>query len=633
MRNVMFTLFILMCLFSSSHLVAQDANLYTPLNIQWAYENGTRNLDGTPGPNYWINKSEYDIDVEVIPEKKLVIGSENIVYTNNSPDSLDMLVIRLYQDFFRKQNSRDWQVNEESLNDGVFLTKLSVNGKDIDYIQPNDYFTRYGTNIFITLQNKIPPGGNTEVKVGWRFEIPAQFPLRMGAYSDTAFMVAYWYPQIAVYDDISRWDTFNYEGTTEFYNDFSDYTVNITVPHEYIVWGTGVLQNPSKVLTKKFLDRYNKAYTSDEIINIVTVDDTDSGNITADNEKNTWTFKANHVPDFAFATAKGYLWDGTSLVVNKETGRRVFVASAYNRASKDFYEVASIARQTIDQLSFDFPGIPFPYPELTVFNGRGGMEYPMMVNDGSAEDRAGTVHVTSHEITHSYFPFYMGTNERKYAWMDEGWAVMLPFDLQNKIEPEYDPRLRNCQQYSNYSGLELEVPPMVSSTLLTAYSYRTAAYNRPAAAYEFLRDYLGKDLFKKAIKEYVKRWNGKHPIPLDFFNTFNDVTGEDLSWYWKPWFYEFGYPDLAIKNVVDGDEELKVIIEKKGNIPIPVEVKVTYKDGVTDSVHVNAGVWKNCIKETTVKFKTGKKPLSIELGNLRIPDVSGKDNSYYGDLQ
>ncbi|OGU55677.1 MAG: hypothetical protein A2V66_01965 [Ignavibacteria bacterium RBG_13_36_8] len=615
------------------NICAQKSGLYMPLNIHWAYENGIRSMDGKPGPNYWINKSNYNISVELIPAQKKIVGSESIVYFNNSPDSLRIIVIRLYQDFYRRGNTRDWQLPPQALTDGVEIRKLVIAGEEISLDQNNNRVNRYGTNIFVSMEKSIPPSESVDLRIEWSFEIPSLVPIRTGAYSDSTFMIAYWYPQVAVYDDVSGWDTFDYKGTTEFYNDLNNYSVSITVPRGYVVWATGILQNPQEVFAEKYFKKYQEAYRSDKVVKIITAEDYINGMVTADNEKNIWVYKAEHVPDFAFAVANDYLWDGSSLVVDEQTGRRTFISAAYSKESKDFYEVAQIARTSIFKLSNEFPGIPFPYSELTVFNGRGGMEYPMMVNDGSMEDRSGTVHVTSHEITHSYFPFYMGTNERRYAWMDEGWAVMLPFDLQSEIEASYDPRVRFSQQYANYSGMELEVPPMVSSTLLTGNSYRTAAYNRSAMAYEFLRDYLGKEAFKKALKEFINRWNGKHPVPYDFFFTFNDVTGEDLSWYWKPWFFEFGYPDLGIKDVIVGDEKLEIIIEKKGNIPVPVEVKVTYEDGTVDSVHSSVGVWKNGNNETKLYFKSGKKPISVELGNPRIPDVISRNNYYYGGLE
>jgi aminopeptidase N len=276
------------------------------------------------------------------------------------------------------------------------------------------------------------------------------------------------------------------------------------------------------------------------------------------------------------------------------------------------------------------PGIPYPYPELTVFNGRGGMESPMMVNDGSSGSRAGTVGVTSHEIAHTYFPFYMGTNERKYAWMDEGWAVMLPFEFQSRSVEGNDPLKRNVMTYSAVAGREIEMPLMVLSVFLQGNSYRIASYSRSGVAYYMLRQTLGDELFKKALHTYMKRWAGKHPLPYDFFFSFNDATGEDLSWFWKPWFYEFGYPDLAINNVkVDGDV-VTVTVIKKGIIPVPVSVSAFANDEDKPEAVISetASVWADGKTSVTLKLKTKKPITKIVLGDDYIPDSDKSNNEY-----
>jgi len=607
---------------------AQQSSLYEPINIQQAYEKGTRSHDGNPGENYWVNSSEYNINVEVDPVTRIVTGSETIKYFNNSPDELTRLVIRLYQDFYKEGGVRDWQVDPKALHGGVEIKNLFVGGEKYSLNEEEGNVSRYGTTMVVDLKTPMEPNTAINLSLDWSFKIPWESRIRMGTYDSTSFFVGYWYPQMSVYDDIDGWDTHNYIGTQEFYNDISNFKVNITVPKNFLVWGAGVLQNPEEVLTQKFLERYNKAYISDEVINIVTAEDISEGNITKQNEMNTWKFTANEIPDFAFAMSDHYLWDGTSVVVDDKTGRKVFAAAAYKKESEDFYEVADIAAKTIKSLSAELPGIPFPYPELTVFNGHGGMEYPMMVNDGSAESRSGTVHVTSHEITHTYFPFYMGSNEVKYSWMDEAWATMIPCKLQTKLQPDYDPVFRIVQGYVNRAGLETELPPMISNEFMKYPAFRTAAYMRPGTAYEFLRDYLGDDLFKESFQVFIENWHGKHPIPFDFFYTFNKVAGEDLSWFWKPWFFEFGYPDLAIENVYSIGEEVKVVVGKIGNIPIPVNVEVTYEDGSKDVSYMNAGAWKKGNDKVEVTFKSGKKIREVELGSVWIPDAKTEDNKY-----
>ena len=452
--------------------------------------------------------------------------------------------------------------------------------------------------------------------------------MRMGAYDSSSFFVAYWYPQVAVYDDIDGWDRNNYSGTQEFYNDFGNFDVEIKMPHEFLVWGTGTFVNPDEILSEKYLNKYKEAQISDTVVNIVKQEDYNSGPITKGKDFNIWKFKAEYVPDFAFAVSDHYLWDAGSVVVDETTGRKVVVGAAYKKESEDFYEVAEIGINTIKSLSTDLPGVPFPYPNITVFNGSGGMEFPMMVNDGSASSRAGTVGVTSHEITHTYFPFYMGINERKYAFMDEGMAVMLPFDLQKELEPASTQRERNALGYESIAGEEMEMPLIVPSTLLTGRSYRTSAYARPGLAYEFLQDYLGRDKFRSVLKEYIKRWNGKHPIPYDFFFTFNEMAGEDLSWYWKPWFFEFGYPDLSIKEVKSGMESSKVEIEKIGIIPIPLKLRVTFADETFEEYYKTVEVWKQGNLDYTVEIPGDRKIVKVELGSTEIPDVDRGNNVY-----
>ncbi|KAB2840788.1 MAG: M1 family metallopeptidase, partial [Melioribacteraceae bacterium] len=296
------------------------------------------------------------------------------------------------------------------------------------------------------------PESSLELKIEWSFIIPSVSPVRMGAYDSTSFFVALWYPQIAVYDDIAGWSMYNYTGQQEFYNDANDYEVDITMPREYIVWATGILTNAEEVLNEEYFEKYNDAHETEDVINIITKKDREKKQITK-NETNTWKFKARYVPDFAFAVSNTYLWDLTSVEVDKSTGRRVLTGAAYNEKAEDFYEVAAITRDAVKLLSEDLPGIPYPYPTAVIFNGGGnGMEFPMLINNPEKSSRSQTVGVAVHELVHQYFPFYTGVNEIKYAWMEEGWARMLQFDIQKKIEPSSNRRIETVLDYSNISG-------------------------------------------------------------------------------------------------------------------------------------------------------------------------------------
>lgn len=613
--------------FIPNHTKAQHTSLLPPLNLRHAYETGTRSYKGKPGANYWQNRSEYKIKAELNPASRKVTGEETITYYNNSPDTLKQIIIRLYPDFYRKGNARDFEIDAEVVNSGMEIEKLIVGGEEIKLGTDKNSPGREGTNLFVTLLNPLSPQATIELKVNWNYTIANKSQVRTGAYDSTSFFVAYWYPQVAVYDDIDGWDIQSYTGQAEMYNDFNDYEVEITVPKGFLLWSTGVLQNPEEVYSQNVLERYKNASQSDKIINIVTKKDLENRNVTTDKEKLVYKTRAEYVPDFAFAVSDHYLWDASSLVVDKQTGRRTFVSAVYNKNTGYFSNVAEIARKAIESFSAEIPGVPYPYPCMTVFNGQGGMEFPMMCNDSAIEDLLGTVHVTSHEICHTYFPFYMGINEEKYAWMDEGWATMLPFDFQTENAPGYDPRTRNAQSYSEIAGGETDTPPITLSYLIKNPAYRTASYRRPGAAYEFLRQFLGDEKFLKALHDYMNTWNGKHPIPYDFFFTFDQSTGENLDWYWKPWFFENKYPDLAL-SAKAAESGIDIKVKNNGGLPLPVVIKLYFEDDTNETVHMgNADLWKDGKTEIAHFIDTKKKVSRIELGTTQVPDTNTDDNT------
>jgi hypothetical protein len=620
-KNILLIKIIFILLLSNNSF--PQSSLYIPLNIKKAYDKETRSYDGKTGPKYWQNRSDYKIEVRIEPETRMLHGKETIKYFNNSPNKLKYIVINLYQDLNKYGNIRMRSLRKEALSDGVNIENIEINGAKVG----NWKQQRYGTNLFLYLPESLQTGDNITFYIEWNFIIPKGSNIRMGTYGPSTFMVAYWYPQISVYDDVDGWDRIDYTGEQEFYSDYSNYDVSVTVPNNVCVWATGVLQNPEDVMTTKYYERYNKALESNTVINIINKEDLAKGNIFNQETKyNIWHYKAENVTDFAFAMSGSYLWDAVSLRV--EEGRNVLISAAYNPDSQDFYEVAEISRVTIDMLSNDFPAVPFPYPRFTVFNGSGGMEYPMMANDGTRYSKSSTVNVTSHEISHTYFPFYVGTNEKKYAWMDEGWAQVLPIKIQDSLAEGNDQAYRNVSRYLFNAGGEMEMPMMTPSNLLTYPTLGTASYFRPAVAYLILRDILGEEVFGNALREYIDRWKGKHPMPYDFFFTFNDVTGENLDWFWKLWFFERGYPDLAIKDVMHTGSKVKIIVERVGLLPIPIELKLIADDFSEIIIHNDASIWKNGDKEIIIKKDTNKKIIKVELGSILIPDVNKKNNVF-----
>lgn len=612
--------------FVTGIVFSQKSSLFIPKNFQQAYKKQTRSYDGKPGSNYWQNKCDYKIKAEFEPVSRKLSGEETITFYNNSTDTLKQIILRLYPDIYRKGNVRDFEIEPQAITEGMKIEKLSVGGSEIN-VDDKKSASRQITNLFVQLEQRMAPKSRIEIKVVWNFMVPNKSQVRMGGYDSTSFFIAYWYPQVAVYDDIDGWDEQNYTGMTEMYNDFNNYHVELTVPKGFLLWATGVLQNPKEVYSKNIFEKFQKALQSDKIVNIVEKKDYETGLVTADKEKLIYKIDADYVPDFAFAVSDHYLWDASKIVVDKQTGRSSFVSAAYNKSTEYFSNVAEIARKSIESFSTYMPAVPYPYPTMTVFNGQGGMEFPMMCNNSAVKEIQGTVHLTSHEICHTYFPFYMGINERKYAWMDEGWATMLPFDFQTENAPGYDPRSRNAQGYSDFAGYDSDIPLMIPSYNLKNPAYRTASYRRPGAAYEFLRQMLGDEIFKKALNEYINRWNGKHPMPYDFFFTFDNVIGEDLSWYWKPWFFETKHPDLSIEKIKSENSDVECAVKNIGGLPVPVIIKVSFDDGTNEVLfNQSAKIWKDGVKEVKVKLTPNKKITKVELGTTQIPDTDKSNN-------
>ncbi len=602
-------------------LAAQD--LYMPVNILSAYSKKTRSFDGKAGENYWQNKSDYHIKVSIDPKDRMIVGWEKITYYNNSPDNITDIVIRLYPNITTANAMRDFLFSLNGITEGVKIKRISVNSIDVDIFDTK--VLRYSsTNARLFLPEELLPNSIIQLEIEWSFQLTLANFARMGTYDSTSFFIAYWYPQIAVYDDIDGWDTQEYTGYTEMYNDFNNYEVELTVPRDFHIWATGVWQNPEKILSDEYLGLYHQAKISDEIIRIFKVEDLLNKNKYRTTEQNhTFIFKAEEVPDFAFGMSDHYLWDGTSYLA--PDGKRIYICAAYKESSKDFSDVTFYAKESIKYFSEEMPGYPYPYPSCTVWNGSGGMEYPMIVNNGSANSKAGTIGVTAHEIAHQYMPFMMGINERKYAFMDEGWAVFFPLELQDRMVENVNHRARNISAFNMVSGTEIEMPLIVPSFLLKGNSYRISAYSRSSVAYDMLYDYLGKDLFKKALHHYMNSWKGKHPIPYDFFYSVNSAVGENLNWFFKPWFFDFAYPDLAIDSYKIERNKLKIKIEKVGGLPVPLKVKVLNKNEIVTEKYFKADIWKkgNQFFEFSIDLIEFDQ---IVIGDENIPDVKASNN-------
>lgn len=611
----------LIILLSLPTILASDLKM--PKELKKAYANQTRSYDGKPGINYWQNFSEYNIKAQIDPKSRLLSGSEQIVYFNNSPDTLKNLVLKLYQDMYKKGAARNTQLNPETVTDGVEISKIIVDGNILSLNVDDKMISYQGTNLIIKLTSPLPPNSKVNINVDWSLIIPKGTDIRIGTYGESTFFVGYWYPKIAVYDDIRGWDMLSYNAEHEFYFDYSDMNVEIKVPQGFGVWATGMLKNPDEVLNDAYLKRYKKALSSDELINIVSK--SDSGKEIYKHQSGFTTFKysAKNISDFAFGMSDFYLWDGTSIELEPE--KRVVCFSAYNPASDFFTKAAIMAKRSIEFFSKEMPGVIYPYPQITVFNGDGGMEFPMIVNDGQFSNNINDVYVTTHEIAHMYFPFYVGTNETRYGWMDEGMAYFLPWDLQIELS-EYDHRTRAAIGFSKWAGNEMDIPMILPSVLSRDAHLSIMSYYKPALAYEMLESALGEKLFNKCLKEFIARWNGKHPTPWDMFNTFEDAANQNLSWFWNPWFFESHIPDLAIKDFKIENGKIKVLIENVGKLPLPIDLTLTLEDGTQSKLSAATSIWEDGDKEVWLDVDVKSKVKLVELLNKNLPDADGSNN-------
>src|SRR5699024_383051 len=362
-----------------------------PRNIQQTYQNGTRSLDGTPGSNYWQNHANYDIHLQIDPPNRTVHGSEQIVYYNNSPDTLQVLVFKLFMNKHKPGAARERQISKGRMTGGIEIEKYLVNGNPQEWDDENN-----GTWKALKLAEPLIPEDSVHLSIDWHYKLTKR-PGREGRIDSTTFFIAYFYPRVAVYDDYNGWDRMAFTGSREFYNDFNNYQVSITIPKNYVVWGTGKLKNAAEMLQPEALERYKKSFHSDETIRIAGLNEMLNGKVTAQNKTNTWKFTADYVSDVAFGLSDHFVWDAASVVVDNETQRRASVQAAYNDTSADFHQMVQYEQNTLHWLSNNLPGVPYPYRKMTGFQGGAGMEYPMMFNDASYADTSFARLVAEHE--------------------------------------------------------------------------------------------------------------------------------------------------------------------------------------------------------------------------------------------
>lgn len=614
----------ILTLFISSLVIAQS--LYMPRDIQNAYKKGTRSMNGKPGDKYWQNFGRYNIQITATPPNRTVKGIEEITYVNNSPDTLKRLNMKLILNIHRPGAARFDFANENYLTDGVQIDNFLVNGEAKKW----DNEKASGTNRFVSLNKPLLPHDSVKLNINWHFEVSKQSG-REGMIDSTTFYLAYFYPRVSVYDDYNGWDTLPFLDAQEFYNDFNDYTLKVSVPPNYLVWATGTLQNAAEVLQPEFIKRLETSFTSDSVIHIATAQDLKEKNITLQKELNTWIWKANNISDMAVGISDHYDWDATSVVVDDATKRRASMQAAFADNAPDFHFAAQNGRNSLYWLSHNWPGIPYPFPKMTSFQGFADMEYPMMVNDSHEDDIQFAQFVQDHEIAHTYFPFYMGINESRYAFMDEGWATTFELLIgtsevgKEKAEKLYKSFRINDWIHNKATAEDL---PIITPSNEQRGGYGNNAYGKPSLSYFALKDMLGDDNFKKALHAYMNNWNGKHPIPWDYFNSMSTATGRNLNWFFNNWFFTNNYIDLEIKFQSKINTVYTFAINNIGGFAIPFDMKVTYDDGTSETLHKTPEIWQLNEKQVIMTLKTPKKIKEVSIDGGIFMDADERNNNW-----
>ncbi len=619
-------LFIIFSFFFWTVVSAQK--LYMPRNIQSAYTKNTRSLSGAPGKNYWQNGGDYNISFRIQADTRVISGKQQIIYYNNSGDSLNQLVIRFVNNIHKPTSARSHNVPKDFLTSGLHLRSFIADGQSYN-LNSRDWGTVYP----VKLKRVIPPRSKTLIEMEWDYPL-SKLSGREGQIDPATFFCAYAYPRISVYDDYNGWDLLPHTDGQEFYNDFNNYQVSITAPKNYVVWATGVFQNPQEVLQPPFAKRFAASMQSDEVIHIASRQETQQGIVTQQNNWNTWKFRADNVSDFCFAASNHFLWDAGSIAISdRGLTRRVSVQAAYNDTATDFKQYIDWEKYCIKWFSENWPGVAYPYPTMTAVQGFADMEYPMMVNDASLQDLKDSRLTVDHEVAHSYFPFYMGTNETRYAFMDEGWATTFEYLIgiseNGKEWADSAYKSFRIKSWISNPATEMDQPLITLSSQLSGAGYGRNSYGKASLSYLALKDLLGDAVFKKALHHYMDNWHGKHPMPWDYFYSINTGSGKNLNWFWHNWFFTNNYIDLKLARVSRQSKGYTLVINNVGGFAVPFDVRTSYTDGSKKRVHFTPGVWKENRTRATIRLSTSKKIQSLIVDGGIFMDAKPEDNSWH----
>ena len=606
----------------------------------------SRAATGEPNVGYWQNKADYQLNVTLNDVSNEIKGSVIITYKNNSPHTLPFLWLMLDQNLFNKNsrgqarmplNGRSRYGDSKSNFNGGFnisSVKLVNENADANYIITD-------TRMQIRLPKAMKPGGDViKIKMDFSFELPEYGADRCGILktkNGNIFAVAQWYPRMCVFDDVEGWNTLPYLGPSEFYLEYGDFDVNITAPANHIVVCSGELQNETEVLTATQISRMAAAKKSDKTVMIRTEAEVTDPNSRPKAASLSWHYKINNARDVAWASSKSFIWDAAK--INLPSGNSSLAMSVYPAESsgqKGWGRATEYTKASIENYSKRW--FEYPYPCATnVASNIGGMEYPGIVFCGYKATNEDLFGVTDHEFGHTWFPMIVGSNERKYGWMDEGFNTFINTLADDDFNKgEYKNKENSMEIIAQYMFGDRTEPILTTPDAMKEANIGNSLYSKPGYGLELLRnEILGADRFDYAFKEYIKRWAYKHPTPWDFFRSMDNAAGESLSWFWKGWFVENYKLDQAILSVkYEKDDAVNgavVTIVNADQMAMPVNISYETKSGIKGTIKLPVEVWNNT-NTWKVKLPTTEEVKKIEIDAEKVfPDIDFSNNVWKGN--
>lgn len=595
-----------------------DQTKFRQLGVELPTPNTYRTASGAPGEDYWQQRADYDIKVEVDDEKQRVYGKETITYTNNSPHPLSYVWVQLDQNVVHPE-SNTYKSTTNKFSERMSVTQLNMmtdtsfdGGFKIEYVKDGTgkalKYTINHTMMRVDLPTPLAPKtGKLVLQIGWWHNIndrqnPALSADSRGGYEffpedgNYLYTMTQWFPRMAVYDDYNGWQHKQFLGRGEFTLPFGNYTVAITVPADHIVAATGVLQNAKDVLTPEQLKRFEASKTSSKPVVIVTQEEATAKEKTKASTKKTWIYKADNVRDYAFGTSRKFIWDAMGIQVDGATNNPVMAMSYYPKEANPLYGQYSTEAVAHTLRVYSKHTIPYPYPVAISVEASNGMEYPMICfnygrpeKDGTYSDRIkyGMLSVVFHEVGHNFFPMIVNSDERQWTWMDEGLNSFCQFLAEQEWQRDYPSGSGPARSIISYMKADKSVQNPIMTNSESIIQFGSNAYGKPATALNILREtVMGRELFDFAFREYARRWAFKHPTPSDFFRTMEDASGVDLDWFWRGWFYTTDNVDIALDKVTEftldsknPEVEKPLLAEKAKN---QLESDVTYQANKRD---------------------------------------------------